>query len=117
MNAFFTSVLEKKIFEEYIYELDDNTFKVFMRLLWLSCKRDVINVRRKRTLRHLFCIDIQQSKVIWDNLTDCNFVVKKELKNKTVYNLNHKRLKAECEFDRKLKVVIYEKNFISQIKE
>jgi len=117
MDAFFTFALEKKIFEEYIYELDDNAFKVFLRLLWLSCKRDEINVRRKRTLRRLLCIDIHESKAVWDNLIDCNFVIKKELKNKTVYNLNYKKLKAECEFEHKLKVAIYEKNFIVERKE
>ena len=112
MDTFFTPALEKKIFEDYIYDLDDNAFKVFMRLLWLSCKRDEINVRRKRTLRRLLCINMHESKAIWDNLIDCNYVTKKELKNRTVYYLNYKKLKVDCGFENKLKIVIHEKNFI-----
>jgi hypothetical protein len=108
MDIFLSPAIEKLIFEKYIHELSDSTFKVFLKVIWLSRKTDKVKVRSHRMLKKLLCI-CNNTELVWNELVHACLIIKKERKTYSTYVLNSKKLKEECGQDFKIKIVIFQK--------
>lgn len=108
MDIFLSSAIEKLIFEKYIHELSDSTFKVFLKLIWLTRKTNKVKVRSHRMMKRLLCI-YNNTELVWNELVHVGLVTKKEKKTYSVYILNSKKLKEECGQDLKIRIVIFQK--------
>lgn len=98
--------LEKVIFEKYIHELSGSAFKVFLKLIWIAREKQEVKVRSERMLRRMFCI-YSNSEQHWDELIDNGFVIKKTKRDRSIYNLNYKKLKQDSGQGLKLDVIVF----------
>jgi len=106
MDTFLSTDFEKLIFEKYIHDLSGSAFKVFLKLIWMSRKSSEIKVRSDRMLRRSFCI-YSNSELVWNELINANLVIKKSKRDRSIYILNWKKLKEECNCDCRLRVIVF----------